>query len=52
MIVLAQEATIEHSGGKLTLDNDPISFAAIICVTVMVVTFLVYKIKSLKNKER
>ncbi len=51
MIVLAQEATIEHSGGKLTLDNDPISFAAIVCVTVMVVTFFVYKIKRL-NKEK
>ncbi len=51
MIVLAQEATIEHSGGKLTLDNDPISFAAIVCVTVMVVTFFIYKIKRL-NKEK
>jgi len=51
MIVLAQEATIEHSGGKLTLDNDPISFAAIICVTVMVVTFFVYKIKRLSKEK-
>jgi hypothetical protein len=51
MIILAQEATIEHSGGKLTLDNDPVSFAAILCVTAMVITFFVYKIKRL-NKEK
>jgi len=51
MIILAQEATIEHSGGRLTLDNDPISFVSILCVTAMIITFFVYKIKRL-NKEK
>ena len=51
MILADEVATIEHSGGKLTLDNDPISFAALICVTAVVITFLVYKIKQL-NKEK
>ena len=34
---------------KLTLDNDPISFAVIVCLTAIIITYFVYKIKLLKR---
>ncbi len=36
---------------KLTLDNDPISFAVLVCVTCIVMTYLFYKIKLLKKEK-
>jgi hypothetical protein len=43
--VLAQEATVEYSGAKITLDNDPISYAVTVCVTVIILAYLFLKLK-------
>ena len=51
--VVADEATIETpSGGRLVLDNDPISFAVLFCVTAVALSYIAFKIKKLNNDNR
>jgi hypothetical protein len=52
LLILVQDVSIEHpSGGKVVLENDPISFAFLFCATAVALTYLVFKIKKLKDKE-
>lgn len=44
------DSSVVHVGpAKLTLDNDPISFAVLICVTAIIMAYFTYKLKSLKK---
>ena len=52
LTMLADEvAQIESGEHSLTLDNDPISFATLFCVTAVAMTYLFYKMKQLKQKK-
>jgi len=48
--VLSQEATIEYSGAKFTLENDPISYTVTVCMTLVILVYFFTKIK-LKKKD-
>ena len=50
LLILADEvAQVEYGDKSLTLDNDPISFAVLICLTTVAMTYLIYKMKQKKN---